>query len=575
MAQRPNSPLLRYLHRLFENKEIAALTDRQLLQRFAADRNETAFTVLVRRHGAMVLGVCGRVLNDVADAEDAFQATFLVLARKGGSLGWHDSIGNWLYGVALRVASKMKAQRQRSNRLNAIQRTTPAASSAQRDPAKEATRRELVEKLDSALRLLPNKYRAPLVLCYLEGKTHQQAARELGLPVGSMSRHMARGLDLLRERLAQSQLCLSVEALSGLFTHGVWQAIVDRTLAEATAQSAILFKLGTLTAAGTISARIINHAEGVLRTMIFTNVKYILTAVLAVGILGAGGVLQGRRYVAEARQSVEPEPVVERLIADPTAAPNEAAAQPPLSSFAETERRHELMFSKLSKPVTLDKGLDEMTFVEAKYYFEDRFDLTILVNERAFPKGSKTLAAHVKLDKMSGVTLRTVLQMLLDQFGGIYIVHPEYIEITAPEFVRPESWVTGDRTRVPRVHVDFKEVPVDDALRELAIETGIAVILDRRGIDTSDRPHITALFDSVCLDTAVEIVANQAGLKAVALDRTLYVTKEENANKLWAQQEQRRVAREKAQEKQQKEEAEKKKAEEQKQAAEPAKNRTK
>jgi RNA polymerase sigma factor (sigma-70 family) len=200
MAQRPNSPLLRYLHRLFENKEIAALTDRQLLQRFAADRSEAAFTVLVRRHGAMVLGVCSRVLNDVADAEDAVQATFLVLARKGKSFGWHDSIGNWLYGVALRVASKMKTQRQRSHTLNAMLRATSVISPALKDPCTEAIHRELAEKLDSALRRLPKKYRAPLVLCYLEGKTHQEAARELGLPVGSVSRHMARGLELLRER---------------------------------------------------------------------------------------------------------------------------------------------------------------------------------------------------------------------------------------------------------------------------------------------------------------------------------------------------------------------------------------
>ncbi|HEV8060675.1 MAG TPA: sigma-70 family RNA polymerase sigma factor [Gemmataceae bacterium] len=583
MAQRPNSPLLRYLHRLFENKEIAALTDRQLLQRFAADRSETAFTVLVRRHGAMVLGVCGRVLNDVADAEDAFQATFLVLARKGRSFGWHDSIGNWLYGVALRVASKMKAQRQRNNRLNANVRTTATAGMEQKDPCTETMRRELSEKLDAALRRLPNKYRAPLVLCYLEGKTHQQAARELGLPVGSMSRHMARGLELLRERLAQSQLCLSVEALTGVLAHGTWRTIVDRTMTEATAQSAVLFKLGTLAAAGTVSGRIITVAEGVLRTMILTNVKFILIAVLMVGMLGAGG-LQGGRHLVENRQRDELAPVPERAIADRLKSPLPYETQEGMSPSnpVERERRHHLILSKLEKPVTLDKGLDRMTFGEAKAYFEDRFEITILVNEKAFlvnekafPEGSETLEANVKLDKLSGVTLGTTLQMMLDQFGGIYLVRPDFIEIATPEFVRPESWVTGDRTHVPRVHEDFDDVPLDQALRGLGIDTGIAVVLDRRKFDNAGQPHVTALFDGVCLDTAVELLANMCGLKAIAVDRTLYVTDEENADKLRAQQEQRQLAREKLKEKLEKEEAEKKKAKEQKQVAEPAKNRAK
>src|SRR3954453_11316694 len=110
MAQRQNSPVLRYLHKLFEREELTSLTDRQLLQRFAVYRCEASFTALVRRHGPMVFGVCSRVLRNAADAEDAVQATFLVLARKARGFGWEDSIGNWLYGVALRVALKMRSQ---------------------------------------------------------------------------------------------------------------------------------------------------------------------------------------------------------------------------------------------------------------------------------------------------------------------------------------------------------------------------------------------------------------------------------------------------------------------------------
>src|SRR5258708_6002800 len=129
MAQRQSSPVLRYFHKLFEREELASLTDRQLLQRFAANRCEAAFTALVRRHGPMVLGICGRVLKDATDAEDAVQATFLVLARKGRGFGWQDSIGNWLYGVALRVAGRMRSQRQRLKDASAALKSTSAVDS--------------------------------------------------------------------------------------------------------------------------------------------------------------------------------------------------------------------------------------------------------------------------------------------------------------------------------------------------------------------------------------------------------------------------------------------------------------
>ena len=225
MARRPISPFLRYLHHLYGNREIAGLTDGQLLQRFAAERDEEAFTLLVRRHGAMVLGVCERLLNDPHEAEDAFQATFLVLARKASLPGWRDSIGNWLYGVALRVASKMKAQARR-RQMEERQRDDHLARAAERAVNQshwDTARRELARELDAALQRLPGKYRAPLVLCYLEGKSHKDAARELGLPPGSMSRRLARGCELLRERLQQNGCCFTPEALATLLTEGIWR----------------------------------------------------------------------------------------------------------------------------------------------------------------------------------------------------------------------------------------------------------------------------------------------------------------------------------------------------------------
>jgi RNA polymerase sigma factor (sigma-70 family) len=561
MAQRRNSPVLRFLNKLFEDRTIAGLNDRQLLKRFAANRDEDAFTLLVRRHGGMVLGVCGRVLADPSDVEDAFQATFLVLARKSSSFGWRDSIGNWLYGVALRVAKKMLLQRRRQSLTSVAVIEMPARLLAQADPSVAACQRELSEKLDEALQHIPAEFRAPLVLCYLEGKSHQEAARALGMPTGSMSRHLARGLELLRERLAQRHLLLSTDALAGLLARGVWRAIVDRSLAEATTQAALVFKLGTMTATGAASIRTLTLAHGVLRAMMLTQVKLFVGVVLAIGVLGAGGVLHERRLGGNgggnelAGQEV---PQVEGGAPAAQANPDEQELLP-FTSHAEKLRKHHLMQIKLEKPVVLEKGLDKMTFGDAKQYIADRFDLTILANSRAFGEAN-ILESQVQLEKMSAVSLREVLQLLADQLGATFVVRPGYVEFTKPEFVQPEAWIIGDRTFVPHVNANFQDVALDKALHELAMETGISVVLDQSAFHDANEPSVTAFFDGASLDTAVEILANMCGFKSVAMDRALYVTTIEKADSLIEIQTERRLAREKAEEKKRKEEEDKKKA---------------
>jgi RNA polymerase sigma-70 factor (ECF subfamily) len=173
-----------------------ALSDGQLLDWFVHQREEAAFAALVRRHGPMVLSVCRRVLRHSQDAEDAFQATFLVLAEKAPGLRQPELLANWLYGVAYRTALHA---RQRASRRSEREREAATLFFSEGDSESES--RELRQVLDEELQGLPEKYRAPLVLCYLEGMTNEAAARRLGWPSGSMSYRLARGRELLRERL--------------------------------------------------------------------------------------------------------------------------------------------------------------------------------------------------------------------------------------------------------------------------------------------------------------------------------------------------------------------------------------
>jgi RNA polymerase sigma factor (sigma-70 family) len=186
----------RYLRALARSGD-PGLSDGQLLKRYLAICDEGAFTALVNRYGEMVLRVCESVLKHSEDAEDAFQATFFALARRAATLDRQEPLGSWLHGVAYRTAIKVrqKAARRRERELYALDLST-------RPGPEEKGWSDLRSLLDQELNQLPEKYRAPLILCFLQGKTHQEAASELGWPSGSMSRRMHRARELLRRRLA-------------------------------------------------------------------------------------------------------------------------------------------------------------------------------------------------------------------------------------------------------------------------------------------------------------------------------------------------------------------------------------
>src|SRR5262249_52969448 len=207
----------------------AELSDGQLLDSYLRSREEPALAALVRRHGAMVWGVCRRVLDNHHDAEDAFQATFLVLVRKAASIVRRESVANWLYGVAVQTARKARATAalRAAREKQGIPMPQPAASPPR-------ARRDLAPLLDQELSALPDKYRAPIVLCDLEGKPRGGAGGRLGCPEGTVAGRLARARVLLARRLARHGIALSGGALAALLGQHAACAAVPAAVASTT-----------------------------------------------------------------------------------------------------------------------------------------------------------------------------------------------------------------------------------------------------------------------------------------------------------------------------------------------------
>ncbi len=283
MAAPPLACVLRHINRAVGRELADDLPDGELLRRFVAARDESAFTELARRHAPMVWGVCRRVLGNSPDADDAFQATFLILGRKAHAVAVGDLVGHWLYRVACRVAARARAD---SAWQHAHQREMFDMSAA--DTSEELTRLDLRSVLDEELSRLPERYRAPLVLCYLQGKSYEEAARLLGCPAGTISGRLARARRLLRQRLARRGLACSATALAAV-TGPAMAGPVPRVLLGDTIRAALRV---AAVGAGAFSARVTNLAEGVIGAMWTTKTKMVTAVFLALCLLGGGAALR-------------------------------------------------------------------------------------------------------------------------------------------------------------------------------------------------------------------------------------------------------------------------------------------
>src|SRR5262245_869839 len=252
------------------------LPDDQLLDRFAARQDEAAFAVLLRRHGPMVLSVCRSVLHDLHDAEDAFQAAFLRLAQKAGSILRREAVSGWLYRVAYHVAVRAKADAARRRALETRAVIMPPA-----DPVLDLSLREVRALLFEELEGLPEHYRAPLVLCGLEGKSLEEAARLLGRLKGAVKGQLQRGRALLRARLRRRGLELPAALFAAALGLNPAAGGVPAALAGSTLRAAVTVTAGGRVAAGLVSAEVAALVQGGGMTMFLSKAK-IATALLVV-----------------------------------------------------------------------------------------------------------------------------------------------------------------------------------------------------------------------------------------------------------------------------------------------------
>jgi RNA polymerase sigma factor (sigma-70 family) len=528
--------LLHYLRRLgSEGTDAAEDGDPHLLRRFATRGDEAAFTALVRRHGPMVWSVCSRLLPQTPDVEDAFQATFLVLVRKAHAIRKPELLGPWLYGVAWRVADKV---RRAAGRRRARERELgdPPAP----DSTADLVWRDLRPLLDEEVGRLPEKYRTPFVLCYLEGLTNEEAASRLRCPKGTVLSRLSRARERLRGRLVRRGVDLTGAALATVLADNATSAAPAALIAD-TARRGLSFAAGPAAQAGPA----VLLAERVLHSMFLTKVKLAVVALLALGVMGSGAALLGRRTAAGAPAAAPPNAALAKA---PPAAPAKPAVAPaplkPLPPHQTSAAVHDILNS-----VVEFEGLDDpkTTLIEVLDAFAKRFVLTFEVNEKAFAADNVPdvltyeIAASRSVPPLSNLPLMAVLDKFLarlpSESGAVVRIRKGVLEITTRKAVKAELGIPEGRPLLPLVYEDFVDEPLAAALEVLASDSGFSIVLDRKAAgDNAAKATVTAGLHNVPVDTAVEVLADMADLAVARRDNLYYVTTREKAARFRAEQ---------------------------------------
>lgn len=432
------------LGRVFQGETVSGLSEWQLLERYLERRDEIAFEALVACHAPMVLGVCRRVLGFTSDAEDAFQATFLVLVRRARDLSPRDAIGPWLYGVAVRVAARARSQAARRR-----SRATPLESPLADRPVRGLDP-DLLEVLDAELGRLPVKYRLPLVLCYLEGRTHEEAARELQWPVGTVKGRLARGRELLRERLSRRGFA-PAGGMLGLFASPEIIPVFDRPLLERIVGPAGRLMAGE-SLAQVVSRSVTSQVEGVLSAMFLSKIRWAALAVMATGFALTSAAVLGRQAADPPKARVNAGQDHGKGVQDdrPTTDGGGRTAgartehYQPIDGQAEgrdvardNNPRSLQIMKVLEEPISMSFASETMLDDILKYIKQatttPRYSgIPIYVDPIGLQEAERSLKSTVQLD-LEGVPLRRTLQLVLTQLGLAYFVQDGMLVITSED----------------------------------------------------------------------------------------------------------------------------------------------
>jgi RNA polymerase sigma factor (sigma-70 family) len=290
MAKEPLEVVVRHIRKIADVQMLAEATDGQLVDRFVCEHEESAFAMLLRRHGPMVLGVCRSVLGHREDAEDVFQATFLLLARKARSIRKRESVASWLHGVAYRLAVRAREQRT-LRRFYETDACTMRGTNPRVEEAWEELRPLLHEEMDK----LPAKYRTALLLYYWEGKTQAEVARQLGCPLGTIQSRLGRGRKLLQERLTQRGLAFSAGSFVAFLIAETASTMIRTPFLDATRNACLQFAMGR----SLVSAPVAALVEGGLHAMLWAKLRTALGLLLAAGLVAGAGALAHQVWEAK------------------------------------------------------------------------------------------------------------------------------------------------------------------------------------------------------------------------------------------------------------------------------------
>jgi RNA polymerase sigma factor (sigma-70 family) len=458
MGQQSLELVVRHLRRLASRTGLAEFSDAQLLERFAAEREESAFTLLMQRHGPMVLSVCRRVLGQDQDAEDAFQATFLALVGQLRIVGKRGTVGGWLYRVAYRIAMKAKmsrGKRKESEREAAAGRTF--------QPSPDSDWQELRPILDEELNRLPEKYRLPVVLCYLEGKTYAEAARDLGWTKGTVSGRLALARGLLRQRLTRRGLLLSPWLLGTLLSGSASGAALPLELTTRTGQAALLLISGhALT--GVVSAHVIALLKAATQTITIGKLKMGVGLVLLTGLLTAGAGLVA--YSSDQKKEAERQSTRGQFRAVPsiTEAPKPLKAPFTVAEAKEAQEAWaKYLGKKVEEEINLGGGSLRVVFVlipPGTFKMGSPYEeLKLNGDDKAFPDETP----------QHNVTITRPFYL-----GKFHVTQAEYVQLTGkknPSFHNGDV-AREDRSRFPVDSVNWADADACRAALEKYLGSG-------------------------------------------------------------------------------------------------------